>query len=373
MHIHMDDEQKLRRDWTSQLYKEHEHICWQHRVRLKKPVIEIGDARDTWGSWDAASQTIRISARLIIAHAWDVTVNILKHEMAHQLVTEIFCTQDSHGPMFQDACRLLGVPDVFRHAQGDMPAILDMCSDEGSARVRIFDRVKKLLALAQSANEYEAALAMQKANELIARHNLERIGHDEPATYVYRIISPGKKRIAAYQRHICTILMNYFFVEVVFSDMYDPAACETYKTIEILGAAENVEIAEYVYYFLLRQLDRLWREYRGGAGKPAKGKISYRLGVLHGLGEKLKASEAARRPEARNGKRSPTVSSLVCQQDTKLAEFLRARFPRLARVHSKSSLVDQLAYLSGVREGRKLTIHKGISSQEGYGGKLLQS
>lgn len=370
--MNIEEEQTRRRAWTSQLYKEHEAICWRHRVRLKKPVIEIGDAQATWGSWDAASQTIRISARLVTAHAWDVTVNILKHEMAHQLVTEIFQTQDSHGPMFQEACRLLGVPEAFQHAKSDITTIIDACSREGSASVRIFDRVKKLLALAQSANEHEAALAMQKANDLIARYNLERIDQDEAATYVYRIISPGKKRIAAYQRHICTILMNYFFVEVIFSDMYHPATCETYKTIEILGAAENVEIAEYVYYFLLRQLDRLWQDYRRNAWKPAKGKISYRLGVLHGLGEKLKASEAARRPEPQNGKALTTVSVLVCQQDTKLAEFLRARFPRLARMQSRSSRVDQQAYLAGVREGRQLTIHKGISRQEGYGGKLLQ-
>lgn len=37
---------------------------------------------------------------------------------------------------------------------------------------KIIDRIKKLLALAESDNESEAKLAMERANELLLRYNL---------------------------------------------------------------------------------------------------------------------------------------------------------------------------------------------------------
>ena len=64
------------------------------------------------------------------------------------------------------------------------------------------------------------------------------------------LIEIGKKQVATYQRHICRILQDFFFVRVVLSETYKPATNEVHKAIELLGTSENVAIAEYCCHFL---------------------------------------------------------------------------------------------------------------------------
>lgn len=70
---------------------------------------------------------------------------------------------------------------------------------------------------------------MKKANELIEKYNIERIEQKSDSKFVHAIINHKKKRIENYQRSVCLILKDYFFVEVVYSYLYDAHNCETYK------------------------------------------------------------------------------------------------------------------------------------------------
>jgi len=81
---------EFQRAWAAELYREHESVGWQYSVDLPRPMIEISQARREWGAWDARSRTLRISAHLIETHSWDITLNVFKHEMAHQIVTDLF-------------------------------------------------------------------------------------------------------------------------------------------------------------------------------------------------------------------------------------------------------------------------------------------
>jgi len=100
-----EDDVGLRRAWTLQCYKEHENICWKCRIDISTPVIEIVEAKSFWGYWhhNLGSGTIKLSLNLINEHSWDVVINILKHEMAHQIVTELFDGKNNHGELFQRA------------------------------------------------------------------------------------------------------------------------------------------------------------------------------------------------------------------------------------------------------------------------------
>ena len=251
----------LRRAWVSQLYREHQRIRWSFKIDLAQPAICLFDSQRSWGQWDGQSRTIKISWRLISGYSWDLVVNILKHEMAHQLVQEHFPSDDAHGPLFQEACALLGLDEEFRRASGDLPQPSPTAAANEGGKHRIMDKVRKLLSLAQSNNEHEALLAMKKVNELIEKYNIGQPGEKSPDNYCYKIINPKRKRIELYQRLICTLLGDYFFVEVICADLYDAASDQVHKVIELLGLRENVEIAEYVYFFLVKQLEILWRQY----------------------------------------------------------------------------------------------------------------
>ena len=185
---------KLRQAWASELLEEHEAVCWQYKVRLSKPIIEISNSQMEWGSWDSDFRTMKVSVKLIRGHSWDVTLNVFKHEMAHQIVTDLFDRVDGHGELFQTACKMIGVPKEFRGSKGDIPRkIVDFRNQAiDSANGRMLEKVGKLLSLAQSKNENEAFLAMKKANELIEKYNIDRIEQNKDSKYVYAIINHKK-------------------------------------------------------------------------------------------------------------------------------------------------------------------------------------
>lgn len=358
------------------MYREHEAICWGYRVDLPKPMIEISGAGKEWGAWNPDSRTLRISAALIMQHSWDATLNVFKHEMAHQIVTDIFGAAEGHGRLFDQACDMIGVPHAFRGVRGDAPRRIEDFRDEriDSESMRMLDKVRKLLSLARSGNENEAFLAMQKANELIEKYNIDRIEEDKAAKSVYAIIHHKKKRIENYQRRICLILREHFFVDVVYSSLYDPTDCQTYRTIELLGTVENVRIAEYVYYFLMNQMEILWKAHHRKERAPTfRNKRSYRLGVLKGFHDKLDLQARERRRQSNKPETGglETLSALVLAEDNALNAFRKMRFPRLSTYRSAGANIDDGMFQAGINDGKQLNLHKGIQHEDGYQGRLL--
>lgn len=365
--------------WARQLQREFEDICFNHQLRLPAPIIEIFDSSRHLGEWRQGA--IRISTELILRHPWSVTINVLRHEMAHQLCAAWGEPAAGHGPRFQEACARLGVPPVYRTSRGDTPALFaDLTSEDEMvvAGRRFFAKVEKLLALAQSANEHEATLAMQKANELIIKYNLGEQADDGDRRYRHLVINSGCKRIHGWQRSIAIILRDFFFVKIVLADAYDPMQDERHKTIDLFGRAENVAVAEYCYHFLVRELDFLWqtRKTRSGRGGITE-KHSYYLGVLEGFRQTLKADQERARPPgppppgARAATEPATTSALIVARDHGLDEFLALCYPRLRKRQHGGSRINPATFAHGTADGKAIVLNKGVGHQDGNQGRLL--
>ena len=363
---------KLQHLWLQQLHLEFEEICMMYDLRLKPPVFEITDAKKQLGAWLPDSRILRLSRHLILNYSWSVTVQVLKHEMAHQLCSEQFRIAGTpHGEDFQHACELLGVQPEYRRAGTVVVEMVEQATGGSKISKRgreCLARVQKLLALSQSSNEHEAALAMQKANDLIEKHHIQELGNDLEYRYGFGIIDRKKKRIESYQRRICTILHDFFFVRVVLSRLYDPLRNETFKTIELLGTKENVAIAEYCYFFLENRLASLWslNKHRF-KGSTRTEKNSYYLGLLRGFYQKLQ--------EQKNRKKdlgiAPRVGDLVVAEEKRLEVFVGMRFPRLKKAARSGAKVYSSTYNEGVATGKTISFAEGLTSKNKMFGGLL--
>jgi hypothetical protein len=337
----------------------------------------MSNSRKNLGSWQPGTRTISISTALVNGYSWDAVISVLKHEMAHQYVHEHMGRgmEQPHGEAFGEACKKLGVPPPFDRATGDTPNVFFIESAGGDGDDREYNRkiekVRKMLSLAGSSNRHEAAAAMSKANSFICRYNLERLESYEPARYCYEIINTGRKRLPVTERKIAALLMDYFFVDIVYSELFDPGRDDSFKTIELIGARENVAIARHVYGFLYRQVECLWKNHRKTTGKQGKYRKTYILGLLQGFREKLEKEEKKRgSPPGKGGEQ--TISALVLARDPVLAEFCRRRFPRLRTVRYRAAAIRCSAtYAAGRKEGKKITIHQGICHAKGNRGRLL--
>ena len=365
---------RLQKLWLQQLHIEFDDICLCYGVSLQPPLFEISDSQKVYGCWMPATRTLRLSRHLIENYSWSITLQVLKHEMAHQLCSEWYRESVTpHGEIFHRACERLGVLPEFRCAGTMLPdkvkeaGVPSQLSEQGR---KCMARIEKLMALGRSANEHEASLAMGKANELIEKYHLQGLAQGVERNYYCKIIQQKKKRIAGYQKHICSILQEFFFVRVVLSQLYDPVATESFKTIELFGTRENVTIAEYCYHFLENRLSLLWslnsKKFRGSTRTE---KNSYYLGLLRGFSLKMREQKQTRRVE----KAEVESKSLIVAEEQRLSVFVGMRYPRLRKVSSRSARVYGGTYNEGVEEGKTITFNDGITEgKNSFGGLLPQ-
>jgi Protein of unknown function (DUF2786)/SprT-like family len=369
--------QQFTRLWTEQLYKEYESICYLHKLKMGRPVLRIDTLTSRWGLWDPVTRTITIASQLIESYNWDVVIEILKHEMAHQMVTDLFGQDEAHGPCFSQACQRLGVSDWASRCEIDLATKITHWKDRalGEPEERLLKKVEKLLSLATSSNEHEALLAMQRVRELYAKHNLDRLRERRDSGMVYLLLQPKRKRIERHESLIGSILSEHFSVKVIYSSLYDPKDLCEYKVIELLGARENVLMAEYVYHFLWDKIHQLWDQYRQKTRKGGRSKHSYLLGVLWGFRERLDRAKKGDRAAAQSNPRGERrlTQQLVAQEDRRLQAFVSRRHPRLVTRRSGGRLSDGCSYSAGIEQGLKLTLNKPISQNGGNRGLLLDS
>jgi hypothetical protein len=358
---------QLHAAWLSQLAREYNDICYQYGFRLQPPVLRINGSRKQLGSWTGGERTLSLSQHLISAHPWRLTLQVLKHEMAHQICDELLGRPDAgHGPLFRETCSRLGLDAGFHRAGADLAEGLPD-SAQGSATTergrQIIDRVRKLLALGHSDNEHEAALAVQRASELLTRHRLDFDGLAEEEGLVHRTINTGSQMLPAHRKAVCGILEHFFSVRVICASVYDPQSNRTFKTIELLGPEEAVAIAEHCYHFLENRLETLWQANRYAfTGNRRTARTSYSLGLLAGFRQTL---EQGRKPQAKPAQASSAATDLpMVQAQERLDAFVAFRFPRLRRTSGRANTLHGEAYRQAVAEGRTIRMHRPMAGDQ---------
>lgn len=363
--------ENIERQWAIRLAEEFTTICHGKEIVMRAPNFTISSTTKTIGSWDSTSKTISISKNLILTHNWDVVIEVLKHEMAHQYTSEILSTKElPHGESFKLACDIFAVHPDFRNATGEIPKFLNKEAATHTKENKTLKKIEKLLALADSAEEHEASAAMNKANELIANYNINLDIAAEKATYCYRQIYVGKKNVTAWSKIISGIVRDYFFVQTIIISQYDARTDSTYKAIELIGREHNIAIAEHVFKFLTERIEILWNIFRAQNNASARDKRSYYFGLLYGFREKLKEADEKRNETLSN---STTTSALVVANDHGLTSFAHDRYPHTKNRSVGSLKINKSVYDSGIEEGKKLTIHKTIHRHSNKQKKLISN
>jgi hypothetical protein len=350
---------RMHQSWLCQLSREYDDICYQYGIHLRPPILTISMNSKQMGSWSAVDRTLTLSHFLIAEYPWATTLQVLKHEIAHQICSEIHRRDDiGHGSLFREACTRIGLAPAFHRPSADLAQGLHTIPS-GSTSTRqgrhIIDKVRKLLALGGSDNEHEAALAVRRATELLARHRLDFDALAEEAKLEHRTINTGIQTLPAHRRTICAILEACFSVRVICASLYDPHKNVSLRTIEVLGREEQVAIAEHCYHFLENRLQTLWNKNRSsftGSGRIAK--KSYYLGLLAGFRQTLERSQTTAPADLSSTPPSGLPARRVQQA---LENFVAFHFPRLRTMRRQGGAFHNAAYQEAIAAGRKLTLH----------------
>jgi len=331
--------------------------AWENHARfgnrLKAPMLVLADTTTRLGQWIRAGRRLELSRPMLIARPWPEVVSVLLHEMAHQYVDEVLGArhEDPHGPTYQDVCHARGI-DARAHGA---PVPVD-----GSAAPidRTLDKIRKLLALAGSANQHEAELAMRTAHELMLRHNLD--GAPGQRDYQVRHVGDPTARRTTAESLIAGILAEFFFVKVLQIPVYLPTLGRSGHTYELTGTAPNLDMAEHVFEFLRATAERLWHANRADTRiRSGHDRARYQAGVIAGFHDKLRAE----RTELRG-------TGLIWVGDADLDEHYHRRNPRITR-RRKRVRADG-AHAAGREAGQRVVLHRPLTrGPSGGGPKLL--
>ncbi len=322
---------------------------------LKLPQLELVPSRSRLGRWVEKTRTIEISRFLVLTEPWGVVVEVLKHEMAHQFVSEVLGerSETAHGPRFRAVCEGLGIDA----SAAGMPAPAAAASEEHR---KIGERIARLLALAESPNIHEAEAAMAAAQRLLLKHNVELRDARTAQGYVWRHLGKPTGRTTEAERVLSLLLGKYFFVEAIWVPLFRVREGKRGSILEICGSPENVEIAEYVHGYLVATAERLWREHKINHGiRGDRDRRTFLAGVMSGMTEKLKR-EASRSKEA----------GLVWVADGDLSRYFRKRHPHVRHIRYAGQRRSE-AYAYGHEAGREIVIHKGMREPATERGLLL--
>ncbi len=222
---------------------------------------------------------------------------------------------------------------------------------------KVLERIKKLLALATSSNEHEAAAAAAKAQELLLKHNLDESMLDdkeEESADFYSFIDKNYVGVRG-------VLLHYICQATMCTEVLQSLA-GGHKKYYIFGKKENLEVVEYLYWHLIRQINHL-------SPKPLGGRISnsWRLGAVTTVGKRLTQTITEFQQA------SDATKALVVVQNALAIKRRDEMFPKLG--NGRGAVVsDNQAYWQGRKDGEKIQINKGLgSSKSNAGGQLLLS
>ncbi len=348
-------------EWTQELerlalralleeYEQLNYALFSDKLRL--PTLTFCDGGGRLGQWQAEPPTISISRQLVISQPWGSVAEVLKHEMAHQFVTEVLGVAEpkAHGPLFRKVCEDRGIDARAAGVQ----------SPPTGASDSVVHKVVHLLALAQSDQRHEAEAAAAAAQRLMLKHNVSELSKLERKDYCYAHLGKPSGRVDESQRSLAAVLRDFFFVETLWVGVYRALEGRRGSVLEVCGTHANVEMAQYVHSFLNSSAERLWlahkKQHRIGGNRDRR---KFVAGVMAGFHAKLKAQRVEHQQQG-----------LVWLGDEELTRYFRRRFPRVRTVrYATSSRTD--AHAAGQRAGRELVLSKGVGAGSSGKRRLL--
>lgn len=218
----------------------------------------------------------------------------------------------------------------------------------------IVEKIRKLLALANSSNENEAQLATEHATKLLTKHNLKMQDVEGYSReYIKAQHRTTKTKATPHDRFVFDIVMRFFFVETIRGYIYnrDLGRIVIYHTF--VGEDHNVEIAQYVHAFLDRLFPQAFKDYRKRTGAPLTHRKSYYAGLWQSISKKLEETRHKAEQEA----------GLVLVKDPGIGEFIQNEFALAKTPKSEKTQINSTSALqAGLEDGKDVNIAMGLGS-----------
>jgi hypothetical protein len=168
---------------------------------------------------------------------------------------------------------------------------------------KIIDRIQKLLALAANAgSEQEAALAAERAAQLMAQHEIHEAQLTADGANV-RTPEPIERR--HYITHTAKRVQWHMNIAAAVDETYGAQAYWHGGSVVLFGRLSAVQAAAYTTQYLIREIERITDRMAPSSYYGRAYRNAFRLGCSSRVGARIRAehakAEAARREAAARG------------------------------------------------------------------------
>ena len=216
----------------------------------------------------------------------------------------------------------------------------------------IIEKIRKLLALANSSNEHEAALAASHAQRLLSEHNLAMadIESEQRPQSADKVETTVSKTLPKWVRHLSAGVCTAFDCQAI----HHPALCK----MTFIGVGADVQIAAYTFAYLdktVRNLCKRYIKHHVTEGTPNRQRElmrqSYYLGAISTINGKLREQKI----------QTPITSGALVPIKAGLIKKAMSEMGPTRTVHSRKSYINSHAYITGQQDGQQVGIHKGVT------------
>lgn len=236
-------------------------------------------------------------------------------------------------------------------------------------RDRIISKIQQLLALQESPNEHEAALAAVKARELLVKYNLEIaevmvskaddgvIEDDIP--FLTKIKSDWEVKLAGgiACAMFCKLLIGYRTLSFVGRPVDVESAKYTFNNIRLkLQALAQERTAEYTKEYTAKYgMSPRWTS---GSSHPKAWRMSWIYGAVRGVILKLKESMEADEND---------VKAIVLVTDKLIEGYIGKQYPKLGKYEGGGFTYNSKAFGKGENDGYNLGVDPALNSGDSHG------
>ena len=246
----------------------------------------------------------------------------------------------------------------------------------GDEKKKILDKVRKLFALSKSCNENEAALATQRAKEMLEKYNLT-ISDVEVNEIIENIFDVGSVSVETWLMNLSAYISEGFDVGVyrVKGNRETNRRYARTSKIVFIGTDIDVTIANYVFEYLIGVIKNLADDYYNNTipkstERKMHGKTimrGYRLGLVKSIGIKItafakEARLASNDKVSTGGLRGDELIVIKNDAIEKFKQDLDLTIPK-----PKKDKILTEAYNDGQLDGDDVTIHKGVNNANNGG------
>lgn len=240
----------------------------------------------------------------------------------------------------------------------------------------MIEKVRKLLALSQSSNEHEAALAAEKAQAMLAEYNLSMADvASEEKDEDFIIDADDVTESVPWRRTLAASVAKLYFCDYFFTHRYDPTVSRSCGYIRkdihsFVGAPHNITIAKMMFQYLSQTVERLADEgsLRYTPGERGPYKTSFKMACTRRLGtrifERIQAARAGQ-IKTESGTTLPALASLYDRTKQQLTAFLDKEVGNLKSSKDRSKQTHQGGIIDGRKAGDSISLDQQITGKAG--------